>query len=214
MFEITAVKHTEKFVKIDFETGESLRLSPEIFGMYSLKKGEQIDRIEYQQLKEESERFSCTRKALDYIAARIRSEREVENYLNRKKFSKHLIKEIILKLKDAGYIDDYKFAVSYINYKKERKAVGENLIKSELFKKGVAGNIVKKAMRKTESYDIDEEALYQLALKKARLLGDRKNKESKIVFFLKQRGFRDKDIRNAISGLREEGLLRTHFSNE
>jgi len=207
MFQITDIKTAEHHVKIIFDTGEYFILSLEVFNMYTVRKGKSVDTVEYQQLKEESERYLCNKKAVDYLSAADRSRLEIENYLARKGFSKNIIKEIIIKLNESGYINDYKFALNYIHYKKSRKAVGENLLRHELFKKGVSKNFINIALSESSAGSDDTESLYQLALKKIKSLGTKKNKESKLIFFLKQRGFHDKDIRTVINNLKSDGQI-------
>ncbi len=203
MFEITDVKTAENCVKIIFDTDEALLLSPEVFNMYKLQKGSRVDAVAYRQLKEESDRFQCGRKAINYLSASDRSRLEIENHLNRKGFSKDIINETMMKLENSGYLDDYKFAVNYIHYKKGKKAIGDNLLRRELFRKGVSKNIINKALNHISAEGGDIEALYQLALKKIKSLANKKNSESKLIFFLKQRGFYRKDILAVINSLKK-----------
>ena len=138
MFKVLDIRYKDGFISINFDTGESLNLYPDIFNMYTLEKGKLVDHIEYQQLKEESDRFNCKKKAIGYLSIRSRTCHELETYLYNKGFSKDIVKEVIAGLEESGYIDDYNYAVNYIHYKKGRSAVGENLLRRELYKKGVS----------------------------------------------------------------------------
>ncbi|MCU0822373.1 MAG: RecX family transcriptional regulator [Spirochaetes bacterium] len=207
MLEITAIKYAENYVKIIFDAGEHLILSPEVSGMYKLRKGKSVDASEYQQLKEESDRFMCARKAIDYLSASDRSGLEIETHLNKKGFSRDIVSETMKKLSESGYLDDYKFALNYVRYQKRKKAVGENLLRRDLFRKGVSKKIINKTLTELRSDNSDFKSLYQLALKKIRLLKNKKNVESKLVFFLKQRGYLDNEIRAIIDRLKHEGYI-------
>lgn len=203
MFEVTEIKYKDNYIKVNFNTGESMNLAFDIFDLYSLSKGKLVDQIEYKQLKKESDRYNCLHKALGYLSIRARSSLEIQKYLFKKDFSKDIVTETIAKLKESGYIDDFSFAINYIKSTKRKKAVGKNLLKNELYKKGVAKEIIKKAINETRSQDNDFDSLYQLALKKLKQLENKNNKMSKLVFFLKQRGFEDNDIRSVIGLLKD-----------
>ncbi len=205
MFEIIDIKHKDDFIKIDFDTGESFRLTRDIFYLYSLQKGKLVDRVEYQQLKDESDRYTCKQKAFNYLSIRSRSSLELQNYLFKKGFPKDIIREIIEKLREAGYINDYDFAVSYIHHRRNRKAVGEHLLRSELYKKGISRELIKKAIKETGAEVVDLDNLYELALQKLKRLDNKKNKKTKIIYFLKQRGFGERDVRTVIDRLKGDG---------
>lgn len=205
MVEVIDIKYKDYFVRIGLNTGESMNLDYDIFNIYNLEKGKIVDSVEYQQLKDEADRFACRQKALDYLSIRSCSSLEMENYLFRKDFSKDIIREVVKSLKESGYINDYNFAMTYINSKKKGKLIGENLLKKQLYKKGIRREIVKRAIAESGFCSVNLDELYRLALEKLKMLGDRRNKMSKLIFFLKQRGFRGDEVRSAIDYLKKEG---------
>jgi regulatory protein len=207
MVQITNIKYSDNYFKINLDTGESLSLTPELYNIYDLHKGKEIDSELYLQLKEESLRLNCRQKALKYLAIRSHSYREMRVYLTKKGFPGDIIDEILKSFKDQGYIDDYDFAVRYINSKKRSKIVGVNVLKRDLFKKGVNKDIIKKAVRKTGADKTDPDEIYSLAVKKIKSLENKKNKLSKLVYFLKQKGFIDDQVRLVIDRLGEDGYI-------
>ena len=204
MPQITNIKYADAFIKVDLDTGESLKLAPEIFSMYSISGGKILDSALYQQLKEESVRFLCKEKALNYLAIRSRSYLEMQTYLRKKDFPKNIIQEILNGLRDRGYINDYEYALRFINFKKKAKAVGINSLKRDLSIKGVSRDLINKAIKETGSDSVDPDEIYELALKKFKKLENKKNKIAKLIYFLKQRGFEDNSIRSVLNRLKIE----------
>jgi regulatory protein len=206
MPQITNIKYTDAFIKVDLDTGESLKLTPEIFSMYSLSSGKILDSTLYQQLKEESVRFLCKEKALNYLATRSRSYLEMQTYLRKKDFPKNIIQEILNGLRDKGYINDFDYAIRFINYKKKAKVVGTNSLKRDLFKKGINRDLIKKAIKETGADSVDPDEIFELALKKFKRLENKKNKIAKLIYFLQQRGFEESVIRSVLDRVKiEEG---------
>lgn len=193
-------------IKLDLNTGESINLSYNLFDLYRLERGKVLDLIEYQQLKKESDKINCKRKALTYLSIRARSSLEMEKYLSKKEFLGDVIREVIGELKKSDYINDYNYAVMYINSKNNRKIVGENLLKRDLYKKGVSREIVRKSLKKCDVGSVDFDKVYAIAIKKLQNLGNKKNKMSKLVYFLKYRGFNDNTIHVIIDRLKNEGF--------
>ncbi len=206
MFEIIAIEYMNNYVRVKISTGESIRFPYDIFKLYKLDRGKVIDHTEYQQLKDESNIFECNRKALDFLSIRNRSYREMENYLFKKGFSRDIIKGVLNKLNENGYIDDLEFAKKLITYKMKRKVVGKNLLKKELFRKGISREIVKRAIKETGSDRIDSEEVYQLAKKKLEGLKNKKNIAPKLFYYLNQRGFESDVIHNVIERLKKDGF--------
>ncbi len=198
MPEILNIKYSDTFIKVDIDTGESLMLPVEVFNMYSISAGKILDSLLYQQLKEESTRFTCKQQALNYLAMRSRSEQEVRNYLLKKGFSKDIINEIMIGIKDSGYLDDYDYALRYISNKKRSKVIGQNLLKRDLYKKGINKNLIRKALKETGADLTNPDEIYELALRKMKSLENKKNKIAKLIFFLKSKGFEDDAIRAVV----------------
>lgn len=205
MFEILSLKFKNNHIVIEFDTGESFTVPYEIYQLYKIQKEIPVDRTLYQQLKEEHNRYDCKRKALHYLAARCRSASEIEKNLQKKGFSRSLINETVLYLREKDYIDDLDYARRYIRDKSGRKVVGKNLLKYELTRKGIPNKIVKKALSEAESLLEKRDDIYNLALKKLQTLQKKKNKSSKLYLFLKQRGFNNETITAIIQELKDDG---------
>jgi regulatory protein len=203
MVQIEDIIIKDEFVVGVLSTGEKLDLPAECVKIYALTRGMIIDRGGYRQLKEESERFTCLRRAMYYLSIRSRSSRELENYLVKKGFSKDHIHEATGRLKERGYLDDFAFATRYASYRRQGKTVGPRLIRNELYKKGIDKEIINRALAQAEAGETDREALFHLAVQKLQKIEQKKNPMAKLAFFLRGRGFDDGDIRWVIDRLRK-----------
>lgn len=205
MVEITEIRMKELSATVSFSTGESAELPHGVLLLHRLAKGKLIETLEYLQLKEESDRYLCRQKALKYLSIRNRSSAEMETYLRKKDFSKEIIREVLAGVREAGYIDDLEFARAFIRYRRGRKVVGEHLLRSELYRKGVARDLVSRALAETRPEAADPDEVFRLARKKLQSLGTKRNRTQKLAHFLRQRGFDGEAIRAVLDRLRGEG---------
>jgi len=143
--------------------------------------------------------------ALDYLALRDRSEREIREYLRRKKYTDSEIEETIEKLKSYGYLNDEKFARSFAasRFSSGRSSL---FIRRELIKKGISPDLISRAIKDTKP-DLPGEIniAAQLVSKKYRptlpLTPELKNR---IISFLARRGYEWEIIRKVLFRLGEE----------
>jgi regulatory protein len=203
---LTIIKITtrENHIKIDLDNGESLKIPNKISNNFDLSLNRGIEILEYQQLKDESERYNCMDKALSYLAIKDRSKFEIEKYLKKKDFSHNIIKEVVSQIVDLGYINDYDYAVKYAKELKRKKSVGVNIIKNKLYSKGIGKDKIKKALNDSGAYETDIEQIFNLAMKKYNSYKDKKNYQSRLYFFLNQRGFEKDTIEQVLNMISDE----------
>ncbi len=207
MLTITDIAYKTDRIELSLDSGESLKLPLLASGMFNLEKGRALDREEFLQMKEESERFRCRQKALDYLSLKNRTSHEIGKYLTKKGFSAPIIRETLAGLDGAGYIDDLKYAKSFIENRRRSRLVGKNLLKKELLARGVERNTVSKALEDSEYPEDTIDEVYALALKKLASLAGKKNRPQRLSYFLNQRGFDYEIIQRVLRRLRDENAL-------
>ena len=121
----------------------------------------------------------------------------MREYLKEKGYLKDLIDEIIAKLKDYGYVDDAKYAESYVSINAERKGV--NKIKMDLLNAGIPQRIVSLAIEEMDCQ-------YQACLKYAKRYVASHNPpdKNKLMRHLYSKGFTFEDIKRAVNNIDEE----------
>ena len=94
-------------------------------------------------------------KAFSLLSYRDRSAYELKDRLIKKGYSEADVIEVIERLKELSYIDDYKFAEKWVKYRIENKPRGKNILKKELIFKGIEEKIINRVLN--ELIDVDLE---------------------------------------------------------
>lgn len=159
--------------------------------------------------QKEKEIERLVEKALRFLSFRPRSERELHNHL-RAKIPKRLkmsadgvIGNVLDRLKHLGYVNDLEFAKWWLEQRQTHKPRGLQLIRSELYQKGVAKEIVDEVLGGVESPEGEVELALQAAKKKSRSYQNLKPQEfkQKMGQYLARRGFDWEVIREAVDRL-------------
>jgi regulatory protein len=187
-----AVKTPGRFnVFIDGEYSFSLNESQILETGIRLNK--EYSKAEIKNLKNDSEFGKAYARALDYIVRRPRSEKEIRDYAFRKKWEPRTRDQVIKKLLSTGYLNDEKFAESWVRNRALGKPISERKLRLELRQKGVELEIIEKVL-KTQEYFNEEKALKKLIEKKRRQYDD----EKKLINYLLRQGFGYSDIKSEL----------------
>jgi len=87
-------------------------------------------------------------KAAYYITYRDRTKKEVYDKLKEKGYSSHDIDDAIFKLIEYGYVDDERYALSYIRSNINSKGINRIII--ELGQKGIKKDIIQECLKISE----------------------------------------------------------------
>lgn len=127
-----------------------------------------------------------------YLSIRNRSEKEIRDYLTKKKAEPEIIDAIVERLKKQKFLNDESFARSWVLNRARLKPKGKMLLKIELRQKGIKDDIISKVLSEVQEEIPDElEQAKSLALKKMqRMIGkSREEIYQKVGGFLARRGF-------------------------
>lgn len=91
-----------------------------------------------------------------YLTLRNRSQKEIHDYLQKKNADEEIIEKIINKLLEQKFLDDEKFARSWVLSRARTKPKGKTVLKMELRQKGISQEIIEKVLSE-ESDDIPDE---------------------------------------------------------
>jgi regulatory protein len=187
----TQTKNTERFnIFMDDGTGEKFAFSvdSDILIKFHLKKGMELDDFSQMEIQYQDDIRKAYNLAIHFLARRMRSEKEVRDYLIQKEVEGPVIDEVIHKLTVQKYINDADFAFAFVRTQANTTDKGPELIRRELKEKGIspeilmqalqefpreqqiekAGKISGKFLNKTskESWKIQKQKLEQLLLRK------------------------------------------------
>ena len=204
MITLLTIKYTADKAEFELDTGEKLFLDPGLALELKLSSGCEIDSEKYLFIKDEAEKFSALQKSLGYLSVRMRSAREIRQYLAKKGFSAAASEYTVERLVKLKYLNDADFADRFISYQKNRRPVGRRYIESGLALKGISREIIKKSVKKSYSAEEELEAAIAAAGKKLSALAGKPNISSRLYSFLAQRGFDHDVIARAVQGLKIE----------
>ena len=139
---------------------------------------------------------SLRKKALDLLARREHSRKELETKLTQKCAPEqgHAIAPVLDRLVEQGLLSDARFAEAYVNMR-ARKGYGPVRIAMELNEKGVTTALVEQALAEREDW---YELLEDTWRKKFRSSPTDFAEKAKQMRFLQYRGHRSDDIRQLL----------------
>lgn len=187
-------KSEEYYIELDSTPYGTLQL--ETIYKHHLKVGSCVEKDEFDKIKQESDRITCFSKALAYISSRLKTEKQLKDYLVLKGYSFSVVEEAIEKLKEYGYLNDEYYAKTYAEMLNKTK--GKLYIKQQLKAKGINGEII-------ESLNLqdDETACKEICQKwlKNKILPLEKKDKEKLFRFLLSRGFGYETINSVVNDL-------------
>ena len=160
-----------------------------------IRIGKEYSQVELEELLQTAVLDKANMRALDYLSRRQRSEWELRDYLKRKDYDSPTIDVILNRLSDYGYIDDLKFAQTWINNRRQLKPTSLRRLRQELMQKRVSKEVIEEALQTDEGDE--KSALRELVNKKR--AQSRYQDDQKLIAYLLRQGFNYGDIKTVIS---------------
>ncbi|MFC4077913.1 RecX family transcriptional regulator [Salinithrix halophila] len=136
---------------------------------FALSKGMQVDAKEMERILVEEERNKVRQAVLRYVGYKPRTVSEVERYLTGKGFAPEHHHPVIAEMKKQGYLDDRRFAESWVEERRRTKGYGVAMLRQELKQKGISEEVVAEAVGDL-GQDEEREVAQQVAEKRYRRL--------------------------------------------
>lgn len=111
----------------------------------NLLSKKEISDSEFNSLISDSSFYEAYYKCIKYISIRYRSALEIEKYLS-KDYDNKIIDNVVLKLKNDGYINDYVYARAYVVDQINLKNTGPIKIKKDLLGLGICSDAIDKSL--------------------------------------------------------------------
>lgn len=142
-------------------------------------------------------------RALNMLAFRARSIRELRRGLIKKGEAEDLVDSAVERLAAAGLLNDEEYARGYVRAKVAGPGFSRRRLRGELYRRGVAREVADAAISEVfESEETDEAAIIErVALKKVRSLSklDADTRRRRLYAFLARRGYELDDIRHVMT---------------
>ncbi|MGB8455370.1 MAG: RecX family transcriptional regulator [Anaerocolumna sp.] len=154
--------------------------------IHQLRENEEITDDIYQDIYKNTVLRRAKQKALAILKFMDRTEQELILKLKQADYTEQIISEVITYIKAYHYIDDARYAVSYIRSKKDNKS--KRQIYAELKQKGIIKEYIEQAF--CEEYENEEYAIQKAIGKKSKKLMDMTEEEkTKLIASLYRKGF-------------------------
>lgn len=153
----TQQKNQDRYnIFIDYGKGEEFAFSVDanVLIKYQLKKGLELDEFSLMEIQYHDDIQKAYNSAIFYLSKRIRSVKEIFDYLRKKDFEEPVIQEVIHKLTDQKYIDDKEYALVYVRTQINTTDKGPGLIRMELKERGIDKTFIEIAL---EQYSYDDQ---------------------------------------------------------
>lgn len=147
--------------------------------------------------------------AYNFLSFRIRSEKEIRDYLSSKKALPETIEKIITKLKDHKFLNDEDFAKTWVESRQRVKPRSKFILKMELKQKGIDPEIIEQVLAEDNKEVVSDlemaKKLVEKNIRKYRGLG-RQEIYQKLGGVLGRKGFNWGVIKKAIDEILNKEL--------
>jgi len=169
-----------------------------------LQEGSFLSAEELHALQRRDSFANAYKKALDYLAYRPRSRRELSDYLRRKRVPEKIVEEVLEGLTRERLVDDLAFARYWVENRERFRPRSRAMLRSELRHKGLDEEMISEALATVDEEESTRRAAHQRASRYIRL--DERSFRQKMGQFLRRRGFNYHLIEEVVSSLlRERG---------
>jgi regulatory protein len=145
----TQQKNQDRFnVFMDYGKGEEYAFSvdSDVLIRFNLRKGMELDEFSFLEIQFADDIRKAYNLAVHYLARRMRSEKEIRDYLLQKETDEPIVNEVLHKLTAQKYINDEEYAFSYVRTQVNTTDKGPEVVQLELKDRGIAEDVQKKAM--------------------------------------------------------------------
>ncbi|MBP9852493.1 MAG: regulatory protein [Patescibacteria group bacterium] len=158
-----------------------------------LVQGQELSKDELTAYKKASQDDKAYNLTLVYIARRMRSEGELQDYFRRKGYTDDFGRTVLPKLRRLGLVDDVEFARKWVENRRLLKNTSTKKLRLELRQKHIPDEIVRVVLvdDPTDEHDM----LQELIAKKRKQT--RYQDDQKLIAYLARQGFDYGEIKSA-----------------
>lgn len=209
------VKQKNSKYKIILDSQEKIITHDEVILKNNLLHNKEITNEMFNKINLDNVYYDVYIKVVKYISTKMRSKKEIDNYLNKFNMEETDKKSIIIKLEEIGLINDEIFTKCFISDRFHLSSDGPLLIKKELLKHDIDEEVIDKYLNKLSNEDIISK-LDKLIDKKVKLNHKYSNYllKQRISKDLSNRGFEYNMILSRINLklIEDDDLLKKEFN--
>ena len=170
--------------KIELEDKNKIITYDDVILKHNLLYNKELDTDKLNELNIDTKYYDIYNKCIKYISTRLRSEKEINIYLDKFSLEENDKEHIINDLKRIGFINDLNFTKAYISDRIYLSNDGENKIRKELINHNIDIEIIDEELNKIEE-NVIKEKLSKLISKKI------KNNHKDSKYMMRQKIYND-----------------------
>lgn len=187
---------------LDSGSGEEYWMSvdEDIIVSFHLRKGLEVNKEDLEKIIYEENVRKAYNKAINFLSFRIRSKKELVDYLTKNEIDEETIQVVIERLTKEKYINDIEFSNAFVRSRIHLTLKGPGFIKKELMDKGIREEYILQSL-KIFTYEDQLEKMKKLLEKKRKIRSKSSAHEEnqKLITVGLQQGFNIDVIKEALS---------------
>lgn len=175
------------FLNNEFAFGITIKT----FNLFRISVGQELTEKQIGIIQQHELFEQAKESAVKYLALRIRSQKELEQYLShRKKYPLAIAVHVIQYCLEKGYLNDQLFCETFIRDQVHLNRNGVDKIRRALRGKGVAAEIINDCINRLVTDEDQLKMALNIAKKKASIIKNDPKLRDKIYRFLVQKGYK------------------------
>ncbi len=162
---IEKIKKIGKKYKILLSNGSEIKTYDDVILNYGLLYHKTIDSDLLNKINNDNNYYEIYYKTVNYITKRLRSEKEINEYIDKNKVTNKDKEKLVKKLKENNLINDLNFAKAYIADKINLSNIGLDKIRNDLLMHNISVEIIDSELAKVDN-NLIKEKLKKLIAKK------------------------------------------------
>ncbi len=165
--EIGKIKKIGKKYKILLSDGNEIKTYDDVIIKYGLLYNKQIDNVLLNKINNDNNYYEIYYKVVNYINKKLRSTKEINDYLEKNKVTNDDKEKIIKHLQEKNLINDNNYVKAYINDKLYLTNDGLDKIRNDLLNHNISSEIIDNELSKIDN-SLVKEKLEKLIKKKTK----------------------------------------------
>ena len=202
---------------VTLEDNSKVKIHEDLILKHNLLITKSLSDKEKEEIYEENKTYEIYEIATTYINKKLRSTKELENYLKKKEYSSESIDSVIELLSKNGFLNDNIYAKSLIHDKIALTIDGPNKIKKELEDNNISNSLIEELMLEY-SLDLELDRIEKIVDKQIKLNNNKGANllKRKIQMYLLNLGYNIENINRVLNSkkLVDDTLYKKEYEKE
>ena len=197
---ITKLEKKKRLYLLEIDKEQTCYITEDTIVRFMLTKDKDISPEEFAEIQTFAQFSYGKNLALYHLSFKVRTEKEVRDYLSKHEIDENIIPKVIQSLKDDNWINDRQYAYAIINSNQLSGDKGSYMLMQKISQKGVAKSIIQEVLQEFDMAEVAERTAEKL-LKKYQGKLPARALQDKIIQSLTNKGFSYSEAKTAFDQL-------------